>query len=368
MGIEINTGNNGKLSQAMYESISKMSGNESADLNEVVGKAMEILAGANLNVTKADTAGTGGAAEKKTTGSTNVPALDDPGDQKQAAANLEKLVSYLELDNEDRQTEMAKDRIKLQKETLDAEHENRMDQIDESLEKMRDAETSSKWSRAFSWIGAIVAIAAAVALTICTGGVGVAAAFAIAGAVISVASLTLNETGAMDKITDAMAESLRNNQGMSKRDAQLAASLICNLSIAVLSLGCGIGSMVSSAASVASTAANVASTAQKAAAVSESTAKTVQTVMTVANTGVSAGSLLTTGVSTYFNKRSEESKADTTEMEKFIQELQNRLEQSSEELQALLEQIQSGIGTIAQMISSSTDTSDEIANNLGAMA
>ena len=60
MGIEINTGNTGKLSQAMYESISKMSGNESADLNEVVGKAMEILAGANLNVTKADTAGTGG--------------------------------------------------------------------------------------------------------------------------------------------------------------------------------------------------------------------------------------------------------------------------------------------------------------------
>jgi len=368
MGIEINTANTGKLSQAMYESLSKTGGGDSAELKEIVGKAMEILAGANLNVTKADTAGAGGTAEKKTMGSTNVPALDNPGDSKQVAANLEKLVSYLELDNEDRQTEMAKERLELQKDTLDSEHGNRMKDINKSLEKMRDAEAASKWSRAFSWIGAIVAIAAAVALTICTGGVGVAAAFAIAGAVLSVTSLTLNETGAMDKITGALSESLQNNQGMSKKDADLAASLICNLSIAVLSLGCGIASMVASAASIASTATEVASAAEKAAAISEATAKTIQTVMTVTNTGVGAASLLTGGVNTYFQKRADDSKADTTEMEKFIQELQNRLEQTEEELQALLEQIQSGIGTIAQMISSSTDTSDEIANKLGAMA
>ena len=366
MPIQVNTGNAQKLSQAMYESLSKASGADSAKLKDVVGKAMEVLAGTNLNVTKSDSTGAAGTAERKTMGGTNVPALDNPGDANQVAANLEKLISYLQLDNQERQTEMAKDRIELQKETLDAEHEERMGQIDDSIKKMKDAENASKWSRAFSWIGAIVAVVAAVALTVLTG--GLAAGFAIAGAAIAITALTLNETGAMDKMVNALADHMRSAHGMSKSDAKLAASLICNLSICVASLGCGIGSIASGAASAAAAAAEVAATAQKVAIVSEQTAKTIQTAMTVTNTGVSAVGLGTAGVSTYFTKRSEETKADTKELEKFITQLQQRLDESQEELQRILEQIESGIGTIAQMISSSTDTSDEISRNLGAMA
>ena len=364
--MKVNTSQNTTMTQAMYESLSKASGADSTQLKEVVGKAMEVLAGSNLSVTRSDTAGAGGVAEKKTTGATNVPQLDDPGDPEQVEANLEKLVSYLQLDNQERQTEMAKDRIELQKGSLDAEHEDRMEQIDESIQKMKDAETASKWSRAFSWIGAIVAVIAAVALTVVTG--GAAAGFAIAGAALAVTSLVLNETGAMDKMVNALADHMKSAHGMSKSDAKLAASLICNLSICVLSLGCGIGSMVSGAASVASTAANVAETAQKAALISESTAKTIQTGMTVVNTGVSAASLTTSGVSTYYTKRSEESKADTSELEKFMKQLQQRLDESQEELQQILQQIESGMNSIANMIGSATDTSTEIAQNLGAMA
>lgn len=368
MAIEMNTGNAQKLSQAMFESLSKMSGDDAAEFKQVASKAMEVLAGANLRVSNSDTPGVTGAAEKKTTGGTNVPALDDPGDPQQVASNLEKLVSYLQLDNEERQTQMAKDRIEMQQDKLDAQHDERMDQIAESIQKMKDAETASKWSRAFSWIGAIVAVVAAVALTVVTGGVGTAAAFAIAGAVLSVTSLVLNETGAMDSITDALASSMKETFNMSKSDSKLAASLICNLTILLLSLGCGIGSMVSSVSSVASTAANVASTAAKVSRISEATAKTVQTVMTAATTGVGAASLATSGIGTFYQKRSEESKADTTEMEKFIKQLQQRLDECEEELQQLLSQLQSGISTIGQMVGSATDTSDEIARNLGAMA
>ena len=370
MSMEINTGNSPnnaqKMSEAMYESLSKMGGGDSTELKEVVGKAMEVLAGANLNVTKADSTGSAGAAEKKTTGGTNVPALDNPADSRQVALNLEKLVSYLQLDNQERQTEMAKDRINMQKDTLDAEHKDRMGQIDKSIKKMKDAESASTWSRAFSWIGAIVAVVAAAVLTVVTG--GLAAGFAIAGAALAVTSLVLNETGAMDKMVNALADHMKSAHGMSKSNAKLAASLICNLTICALSLGCGIGSMVAGAASIASTAANVANTAQKAALISESTAKTIQTVVTIANTGVTAGSLLTAGISVYYNKRSDDAKADTTEMEKFITQLQQRLEESEEELQQLLEQIESGLSSIGQMIGSSTDTSDEIARNLGTMA
>ena len=48
--------------------------------------------------------------------------------------------------------------------------------------------------------------------------------------------------------------------------------------------------------------------------------------------------------------------------------LQQRLDESQEELMQILEQLQSGIGELAQMIGSATDTSAEIALNIGQMA
>ena len=85
-------------------------------------------------------------------------------------------------------------------------------------------------------------------------------------------------------------------------------------------------------------------------------------------TAVGAGALASNGVSTYMTHRSEDAKADTTELEKFMTMLQQRLEESQEELQIILQQIQAGIGKIAELITSATDTSDQIARNIGAMA
>ena len=350
------------VTQTAYESLSKLGGEDSTELKEVVGKTMEVLAGTNLKVTKSDAAGVEGTAEKKTSGATNVPSLDNPDDTVQVAANLEKLVSYLQLDNDERQTEMAKDRIELQQESLDAEHDERMEQIDESIQKMKDAEKSSTVNRIFGWIGAILSVAAAVVLTVVTG--GVAAGFAIAGAVLAVTSLALNESGAMDTITEKLADHLQSTYGWSKSDSQLAASLIINLSITAASLACSIGGMVSGFSSAANAVSNTANTIQK---VSD-TARSVQNAITIANTATGAGSLLTGGLSSYFSYRSSSAKADTTELEKFIKTLQQRLDESEEELQAILEQLESNVGTIAQMLSSATDTSTEIAQNIGAMA
>lgn len=364
MAGDISIGNTMKntVSQTTYESLSKTSGADATKLKEVVGKAMEVLAGANLSVTKSDTAGTAGAAEKKTTGATNVPALDDPGDAKQVEANLEKLVSYLQLDSEEHQTKLAKDRIEMQQANLDREHSERMEKIDETIEKMKEAERSAKINRIFGWLGAILAVAAAVALTVVTG--GAAAGFAIAGAVLAVTSLALNESGAMDKITEKLTEHLQETYGMSKRDAQLAASLIINISLMVASLACSVGGMVAGFSSAASAAAQAADTVSKV----SNTAKTVQNAISIANTATSAGALLSGGLNTYFSYRSESAQADVTELEKFITALQQQLDESEEELQAILEMIESNLGTIASMLSSATDTSAEIAQNIGAMA
>ena len=360
MAVEMNTGNAQKLSQAMYESLSKMGGEDSTKIKEVVGKAMEVLAGANVKVVRGDDASVTGVGERKTTGATNVPALDNPADSKQVEANLMKLVAFLQLDNEERQTKMAKDRIELQKSNLDVEHKERMKDIDESIKKMKDAEKAAKVSRIFGWIGAVLAVAAAIALTIVTG--GVAAGFAIAGAAIAVTSLVLNETGAMDKIVEKVVDKLmESNPDMSRSEAQMKASLIVNLTIMGLSLACSVGGMVAGIAAAGSAAANATKTGID-------IAKTVQNAISITNTGVAVGALAAGGANTYFTHRSENAKADVTELEKFITMLQQRLDESQEELQILLQQIESGIGKIAELIASSTDTSDEIARNLGQMA
>ena len=375
MAIGINTGNsqNTAVAQTAYESLSKMSGDDSTKLKDVVGKAMEVLAGANLKVSKSDTAGPDGVAEKKTSGATSTPVLDNPDDAAAKEVDLSKLISYLQLDNEERQTEMAKERIDLQKSSLDTEHEGRMKQIDDSIKKMKDAEKAAKASRIFGWIGAILSVVAAAVLTVVTG--GLAAGFAIAGAALAVGSLIMNETGAMDKLVTALSEHLQEKYGMSKNDAMLAASLIINLSIMAAQLGCSIGGMVAGFSAAASATANAAGTAAKVAAdtakistTATQTAKTIQNIVTVANTAVGAASLASNGVSTFLTHRSENAKADTTELKKFMTMLQQRLDESQEELQQILEQIQSGVGMIASMISSATDTSDEIAQNIGAMA
>ena len=345
--------------------IAKMTG-DSTKAKEVVSKALEVLAGANLSVTKSDNAGADGVAEKKTSGATNVPSLDNPGDPKQVEANLEKLISYLQLENEDLQTDQAKDRIELQQGSLDREHDGRMEEIDKSIKKMKDAEKSAKVNRFFGWLGAVLSVVAAVALTVVTG--GVAAGFAIAGAVLAVSSLVLNETGAMDKLTEKLAKHLQETYGMSKSDAQLAASLIINLTILAASLACSIGGMVAGFSSAASAAAKAADTAAKVTNTVSQTAKNIQNTVTIANTAVGAGALLSGGLNTYFMKRSEDAKADVTELEKFITALQQRLDESEEELQKILEMIQANIGQVADMLSSATDTSSEIARNIGAMA
>ena len=60
--------------------------------------------------------------------------------------------------------------------------------------------------------------------------------------------------------------------------------------------------------------------------------------------------------------------ADVKETEKFIAALRQRLDESEEELEQILQQIQNAISQVAAMIASATDTSDAIAQNIGAMA
>ena len=346
--------------------VKELSGGNAEKAKEVYKQVAELLSGENIKVVRSGSSGVDGNTDNKTSGATGTPVLDNPDDIQAMEADLAKLIAFLQLDNEERQTEMAKDRIEMQKANLDTEHENRMKEINDSIKKMEDAEKAAMATRIFGWIGAILAVAAAAVLTVVTG--GAAAAFAIAGAAIAVTSLILNETGAMEKITEKLADHLQQEYGMSANEAKLAASLIINLSIMAVSLVCSVGGMAAGFASMASAASNAASAGANAVRTVSQAAKTAQSIITVVNTGVGAGALAAGGLSTYFTKESEDAQADVTELQKFLTTLQQRLDESEEELQALLQMIEAALGQIAEIIGSATDTSKEIAEKIGEMA
>ena len=144
MPIELNTKTpNTQTMGTMFNKSTEVA-NDNTKAKEIQSKALEVLAGLNVKITRSDDTSAGGIGERKTSGATNVPVLDNPDDAKAKEADLTKLMAYLQLDNQERQTQMAKDRIDMQKEGLDTEQKDRMKQIDESIKKMEKADREGR--------------------------------------------------------------------------------------------------------------------------------------------------------------------------------------------------------------------------------
>ena len=335
---------------ATHDQFSKVAG-DSTKTKEVLGKALEILAGANVKIMRTDDTTATGVGEKKTTGATNVPSLDNPADLKQIEQNLEKLLSYLQMDNEERQTELAKDRIEIQKDTIDSERKNRSEKIDKSLKDMDEAARSRKASKIFGWLMTALAVVAAVVACVATGGLAVGP---VIGAGIAIACQVLNETGVMDKIVEKLASGLEK-LGLSKQAAQILAQVLITVAIMAASLGSGL----------AGGGASAVSNALKGAA---ETMEKVRAAIAIASMIVGTASTITGGVGAYQNYEAGMSEANVKETEKILAALKQQLEESEEELNQILEMLQNAVAQVAELLSSATNTSDEIAQNIGAMA
>ena len=238
---------------------------------ETIKNIAALLGGRNVSVNtnpRVDGAETG-----RPTGSTGVPALDNPADIKQLEQNLEKLLSYIQMDNEERQTAMAKERIDMQKDALDAERNNRSEKIEKSLKDMDKAAESRKASKMslkdmdkaaesrkaskiFGWLMTALAVVAAVVACIATGGLAVGP---VIGAAIAIGCQVLNETGVMDKIVEKLAKGLES-LGLSKQASQILAQVLITVAIMAASLGAGLAG--GGASAVSSVAKGIADTAK----------------------------------------------------------------------------------------------------------
>ena len=323
---------------------------------ETVKEVVSLLGGRNVSVNA--NARTDNAENGKPTGSTGVPSLDNPADIKQIEANLEKLIAYLQMDNEERQTAMAKDRIEIQKDTLDAERKTRSEKIDKSLKDMDKAAKSRLASKIFGWLMTAVAVIAAVVSCVATAGFAVGP---VVGAGIAIACQVLNETGTMDKIIENIAKGLEK-LGCSKETAQILAQVLITVAIMAISIG--------STLSAGGTTLFKGSlkTFVDALKLSQEALDKARVAVAVAAGVIGVGSITAGGVSSYQNYKSGMSQADTSETEKVITALKQRLDETEEELEQILQQLQAAVSQVAELLTSATDTSTEIARNLGEMA
>lgn len=326
---------------------------------ETIKNIAALLGGRNVSVNtnpRADGAETG-----RPTGSTGVPALDNPADIKQLEQNLEKLLSYIQMDNEERQTAMAKERIDMQKDALDAERNNRSEKIQKSLKDMDKAAESRKASKIFGWLMTALAVVAAVVACIATGGLAVGP---VIGAAIAIGCQVLNETGVMDKIVEKLAKGLEG-MGLSKQASQILAQVLITVAIMAASLGAGLAG--GGASAVSSVAKGIADTA-KGLKVTVETMEKIRAAVALTMTIVGIGSGVASGVGAYDAFKAGMSQADVSETEKYITALKQRLDECEEELNQILQMLQQAISQVAEMLSSATDTQTAIANNMGAMA
>ena len=283
-------------------------------------------------------------------GPTGTPALDNPDDAKAKEADLEKLLMYLQLENAEEQAQMAQDRINAQKDSLASAHKERMGKIKESLEKMDKAARANKINKIFGWLMAAIAVVIAVAACVATGGVAVGPCI---GAFIAVGACVLSETGAMDKITEKLAEGLEK-LGLSKDAAKIIAQVAMALVIMAASLACcgaGAGAALSNTAKAAQV---IAHNIQKGADI----AMKVMGLVSVVSNGVGAG----------LNYEAGKTQADVTETGKILALLRQKMEESEDELQKIIELIQDVFSNLVAILDSETDTQKVIAQQMAHMA
>ena len=292
-------------------------------------------------------------------GPTGAPALDSPDDAKQKEVNLEKLISYLQLETDKHQAELAKDRIELQKSTMEQRHADQMALINESLEQMDKAAKSNLATKIFGWMMAAAAVALAVVACVATGGL---AAGPVVGAAVAIGMCVANELGAMDKLTEKIADALKD-AGMKSEAAKILASVITAVVMIAASVAAAGGAgAIQSVVKGATKGATVALTAAM------TTAKSVQSGVQIGAGVLGAVTTVSAGVAGVMNYKSGMLQSETTEMEKFLAVMQQQLDESQEELERIMSQIQDVYADISAIINSSIDTENEIAAKIGQMA
>ena len=315
----------------------------------------------------------GPAAPAKTVDINEVPELDDEDVRGlvEILEDLEKLIAELKGESTEEQIAAAKERVANLKSKLMQQHTERLSKIEDSMQKIQEAadarhiQEASKWMNiALAVVGAIIAIACAVAAVVTAGSsLGIAVAvFACIGAAASTANagLTIYQEAAKDSIKQDIkdkAEAYRD-QGMSASEAMKKATedvtdkfMVASLILAGVSIICGL---VGSAGGAAGSAAEILST--------------IQTITGGLSMAGGIFSSVATKNANDADYDSQKTQADLARLEALLEKLKKALEEDSDEIKALLQQLMEAMSELSQLLETAQETTDQITSEIGATA
>lgn len=315
----------------------------------------------------------GPAAPAKTVDINEVPELDDEDVRGlfEILEDLEKLIAELKGEATEEQIAAAKERVANLKSKLMQQHSERLNKIEDSMQKIQEAadarhiQEASKWMNiALAVVGAVIAIACAVAAVVTAGSsLAIAVAvFACIGAAASTANagLTIYQEAAKDTIKQDIKDKaeMYRSQGMGSAEAMKKATedvtdkfMIASLILAGVSIICGV---VGSAGSAAGSA-----------------ARTLSMIQTVVGGLSMAGGIF--GVVAAKNANDADydaqmTQADLARLEALLAKLKKALEEDSDEIKALLQQLMEAMAELSQLLESAQETTDQITSEIGATA
>ena len=282
------------------------------------------------------------------------PELDPPSPVGDSTAALERLLAKLLLESNAQQLCLTKERIEANQMEVHARHEEQMSKLQESLNEASKAEKGSTASRVFSWIFTALSVVTAAAACIATGGIAVPA---VVGAAIAVGMLALSESGAMETLTNALSDSIKQQFNCNSTKAEIGAQVVLTALLLTLSIGTMIGGGIGSAACLANRAIST----------SVHVAQAIQKGATIANGAVGLAATTTQGVVTEKRYEAQTLQADAAEISQFLTLLQTTLQNEEETLQTLLEAHQATLSSLTGMLERDTRAQYEIDARIGAM-
>ena len=313
-----------------------------------------LLAGSGVKVSKTD-----GADGSQIGATFDLPEMEDADMEKALAADLEVLVAYLTMDQDEGQIKLARERLDSLKGRLKSNHDVTMKKLEKAIKEMKKNEQASLAQKIFGWLGVAVALVVAIATTVATvgaGAVGAAAVVAIAcswaGFAVAATSAILSETGVDKKVIDAISASIRKDHpDWDKSTCDALGSAVWGGIFLVAGIGCGIGT----GAALKALGDNVIQR------LSDIMRGIIASTTILVGVG-SIGATIASAVTSYLAGNAQ---ADVTELEAVLQHLQKMIEDNEEDLQKLLQMLSDALSAVLELMNSKTDVLGEINDKMG---
>lgn len=287
-------------------------------------------------------------------------ALDEPG---ASGDTLALILQEIRAKLGNQSLKSAAEGLKATGDAKEAAHQERMDKLKEAAEAQEKAKESGLIGKIFGWIGAALAVLAAIAVAVVTfGAAAPASGLAIAGVI---AAMTGAALGATTQIVTSIPGAMES-MGKEGSEAFMWTMMALQIAAAAVSIGAGLGS----AASLGSNAGGAAATsaddvAQTAAAASKwgklgSDMGNATRVMEGANM-VGQGTNQIVGA--HHQHDADMARADAKEFAKLLAQLQALQESETEFVEGIVKMLDEASSIVAQIASDTGQATQTIVRN-----